>query len=108
MYASLRASEVRRLEERAHELELERLLGRKTMEVEILKDELDLARAKKPTRSPVPGDIPMKTVAATLGVARSNAQGWRSLQAWAADPCWRCRARRRYPAPGVDARLTYG
>jgi len=38
------ASEVRRLEERVRELE--RLLGRKTMEVEILKEALDLARAK--------------------------------------------------------------
>jgi len=47
------ASEVRRLEERV------RLLGRKTMEVEILKEALDLARAKKPTllsHSPLPGD----------------------------------------------------
>jgi hypothetical protein len=41
------ASEVRRLEERVRELE--RLLGRKTMEVEILKEALDLARLKKPT-----------------------------------------------------------
>ena len=41
------ASEVRRLEERVRELE--RLLGRKTLEVEILKEALDLARAKKPT-----------------------------------------------------------
>ena len=41
------ASELRRLEERVRELE--RLLGRKTMEVEILKEALDLARAKKPT-----------------------------------------------------------
>ncbi len=38
------ASEVRRLEQRVRELE--RLLGRKTMEVEILKEALDLARAK--------------------------------------------------------------
>ena len=38
------ASEVRRLEERVRELE--RLLGRKTMEVEILKEALDLARVK--------------------------------------------------------------
>jgi transposase len=38
------ASEVRRLEERVRELE--RLLGRKTMEVEMLKEALDLARAK--------------------------------------------------------------
>ena len=50
------ASEVRRLQERVRELE--RLLGRKTMEVEILKEALDLARAKKPTllsHSPLPG-----------------------------------------------------
>jgi transposase len=53
------ASEVRRLGERVRELE--RQLGRKTMEVEILKEALDLARAKKPTllsRSPRPGDSP--------------------------------------------------
>jgi len=53
------ASEVRRLEDRVRELE--RLLGRKTMEVELLKEALDLARAKKPmllSRSPLPGDIP--------------------------------------------------
>ena len=39
--------------------ELERLLGRKTMEVEILKEALDLAQAKKPTllsHSLLPGD----------------------------------------------------
>ncbi len=48
------AAEVRRLEERVREPE--RLLGRKTLEVEILKEALDLARAKKPTllsRSPL-------------------------------------------------------
>jgi len=53
------ASEVRRLEERVRELE--RLLGRKTMEVELLKEALDLARAKKPmllSRSPLPGNTP--------------------------------------------------
>jgi transposase len=51
------ASEVRRLEERVRGLE--RLLGRKTMEVEILKEALDLARAKKPillSPSPLLGD----------------------------------------------------
>ena len=41
----LTANEVRRLEERVRELE--RILGRKTLEVEILKEALDLARAKK-------------------------------------------------------------
>ena len=40
--AVVAASEVRRLQERV------RLLGRKTMEVEILKEALDLAQAKKP------------------------------------------------------------
>jgi transposase len=37
---------VRELERRVRELE--RLLGRKTMEVEILKEALDVARVKKP------------------------------------------------------------
>ena len=41
------SSEVRRLEDRIRELE--RLLGRKTMEVEILKEALGRAQAKKPT-----------------------------------------------------------
>jgi len=41
------ASEARRLEEKVRALE--RLLGRKTMEVEILKEALDLARSKKLT-----------------------------------------------------------
>jgi transposase len=41
--AGAAASEVRRLEERVRELE--RLLGRKTKEVEILKEALDRARA---------------------------------------------------------------
>ena len=50
------AAEVRRLEERVRELE--RLLGRKTMEVEILKEALELTRAKKPIllSSSVPPD----------------------------------------------------
>jgi transposase len=39
-------SRVRELERRVRDLE--RLLGRKTMEAEILKEALDLARAKKP------------------------------------------------------------
>ena len=40
-------SEVRRLEEPVRELE--RLLGRKTMDAEILKEALERSRAKKPT-----------------------------------------------------------
>jgi transposase len=39
------AAELRRLEERVRDLE--RLLGRKTMENEILKEALELARVKK-------------------------------------------------------------
>jgi transposase len=45
--AVVAASEVRRLEERVRDLE--RLLGRKTLEIEILKEALEFARAKKPT-----------------------------------------------------------
>ena len=41
------ASRVRELERRTRELE--RLLGRKTLEVEILEEALDAARVKKPT-----------------------------------------------------------
>ena len=51
------ASELRRLQEQVRELE--RLLGRKTMEAEILKEALELARAKKPillSPSPLPGN----------------------------------------------------
>ena len=39
------SSEMRRLEERIRDLE--RLLGRKTLEIEILKEALDLARSEK-------------------------------------------------------------
>ena len=55
--AVVAASEVRRLQERVRELE--RLLGRKTMQVEILKEALDLGQAKKPillSHAPAPGD----------------------------------------------------
>lgn len=49
---------VRRLEERIRELE--RQLGRKTLEVEILREALDKSRSKKPTllaRSPLKDDF---------------------------------------------------
>jgi transposase len=45
------SSEVRRLEDRVRELE--RLLGRKTMENEILREALAKAQAKKPTLRPL-------------------------------------------------------
>ena len=65
-------AEARKLEERVRELE--RLLGRKTMEVEILKEALDLARVKKPTllsRLPTREDS-HEDDRETLEVARSN------------------------------------
>jgi transposase len=51
------AAETRRLEERVRELE--RQLGRKTLEVEILKEALERARAKKPVllSSSAPPDV---------------------------------------------------
>ncbi len=55
--------------------ELERQLGRKTLELEILKEALDKSRAKKPTllaQSPLKDGSPMTAVAETLGVSRSN------------------------------------
>src|SRR5579875_3741544 len=44
------AADLRRAEERVRELE--RLLGRKTLEVEVLKEALELTRAKKRSRCP--------------------------------------------------------
>src|ERR1700733_9821629 len=67
------ASEVRRLEERVRDLE--RLFGRKTMEVAILKEAIDLAQFKKPillSRYKERRIPPVKRIAETLGVARSN------------------------------------
>jgi transposase len=67
------APRVRQLEERIRELE--RLLGRKTLEVEILiKEALTEARQKTAVALAVARfrRFPMKAVAATLGVARSK------------------------------------
>ena len=66
------AGKVRQLEERIRELE--RMLGRKTLEVEILKEALATARAKKAAVALAVarcGQFPMKAVADTPGVARS-------------------------------------
>lgn len=53
--------------------ELQRLLGKKTLEVEILKEAVEWGRSKNLiARSPLlPGGRPMKTVCEVLGVARS-------------------------------------
>jgi hypothetical protein len=68
-------SRVRELERRVRELE--RLLGRKTMEVEILKEALDCRAGKKTELAAAimersEGRFAMKAVADTLAVARSN------------------------------------
>ena len=66
------AVEARRLEERVRDLE--RLLGKKTMEVEILKEALELARSKndRAVQLCARRRFPMKAVTDTLCVARSN------------------------------------
>ena len=67
------SSEVRRLEERVRELE--RMLGRKTMEVEILREALAKSESKKTELAALvaaEGRFPMKAVAETLEVARSH------------------------------------
>ncbi|WP_235697935.1 IS3 family transposase [Cereibacter sphaeroides] len=64
---------VRQMEDRIRELE--RQLGRKTLEVEILREALDKSRFKKTDLAcavAVEGRFPVKAVAETLGVARSN------------------------------------
>jgi hypothetical protein len=54
--------------------DLERLLGRKTMENEVVKEALDLARAKKRScrRALCRRTVPDEEVTDTLGLARSN------------------------------------
>src|SRR5271157_127814 len=100
------ASAVRRLEERVRELE--RLLGRKTMEVEILREALDLARAKKPillSPSPRPGvpgeDGQRDNRCGPLECRR--APGQQEAAARAARTTRRCRAGQRDPPPGRRA-----
>ena len=66
-------SEIKQL--RAQVRELQRMLGKKTMEAEILEHALEPARSKKlllPSDSSKPGWWRMKPVADALGVARSN------------------------------------
>ena len=66
---------------RKHLRELERLLGRKTMEVEILRKEaLDVAGVKKPSLGAAimersQGRFAMKAVADTLAVVRTRSSG---------------------------------
>ena len=67
------SSEVRRLEERVRELE--RMLGRKTMEVEIFREALAKSESKKTELAALvaaEGRFPMKAVADALEVARSH------------------------------------
>lgn len=64
---------VRQMEDRIRELE--RQLGRKTLEVEILKEALDRSRSKKADVAcavAAEGRFPVSVVAQILGVSRSN------------------------------------
>ena len=106
------AARVRQLEER--DRELERLLGRKTLELEILKEALAAARAKKTAvalavaRS---GRFPIKTVADTLQVARSNLVEQAKRGGSRARPPYRKAGDAELPArvrPLVDTRPSYG
>ncbi len=64
---------VRQMEDRIRELE--RQLGRKTLEAEILREAFDKSRSKKADLAravAAEGRVPVKAVAETLDVARSN------------------------------------
>src|SRR5579875_3727475 len=66
------AADARRLQERVRELE--RQVGRKTLEVEILKEALDRSGVKIPIfaiQLCAAGGFPVKAITDTLGVARS-------------------------------------
>jgi hypothetical protein len=92
------ASEVHRLEERVRELE--RLLGRKTMEVEILKEALDLARVKTDLAVAVAtsGGYPAKRIAETLGSPFQSVER-AAGQSVAPKPALELWAHGRFPAP---------
>ena len=65
------AAEARRLEERVRDLE--RLLGKKTLEIEILKGgAAERTHRDRAVQLCAEGRFPMKAVTGTLGVARSN------------------------------------
>jgi nucleoid-associated protein YgaU len=78
------------------------------MEVEILKEALDLARVKKPTlrsRSQAPETDRRDPQSGTFQPGRAS--GWQTSEAGSLDPRRRCRAHDRYQAP-VDGRPAYG
>jgi putative transposase len=107
------ASRVRELEKRVRDLE--RLLGRKTMETEILKEALDLARPKKTDIAAAvversPGRFKVKTVADTLGVSRSNLIDRLGHRTAARGPYRKAEDAALLPLIRVvvDERLTYG
>src|SRR6476646_10963484 len=105
------ASEARKLEDRVRELE--RLLGRKTMEVEILKEALDLARTKK---RPCCRDRQVPETHREdrrRHIASRPFQPYRTARrlspaARSSEPCWRLRSGCRHPRRLVDQRPTYG
>ena len=89
------ASEYRALQHQLHELQ--RLLGKNTLENEILREALDLAQPKTVVAVAITGSrgYPVKRVAQTLGVARSNLVVQASAEHNPATPWQTARAGRR-------------
>jgi hypothetical protein len=100
------ASEVRRLEECVRKVQ--RLLDRKTLQVEILKEastwrgpkNRPCCRARR--RQTLPSED-HRCHAWRCPIEPRRAQGWRSAKVWAAVPGGRYRACRRHQAPGSCA-----
>jgi transposase len=104
--AVVAAAEVRRLEERVRELE--RLLGRKTLEVEILREALERARAKirpccRARRWWTVCREDCGDGAWGRALEPDRATGSEEAPARATDPGGRCRAGRRDPPSGRSA-----
>ncbi|WP_093041612.1 IS3 family transposase, partial [Rhizobium tibeticum] len=104
-------SEVKKLEDRVRELE--RILGRKTLENEILREALSKAQFKKTDIAAdlvTEGRFPMKTVADVLGVSRSHLAERLKGKSKPRGPYLKADDAELLPAIRrlVDARPTYG
>ena len=104
------ASELRKLEDRVRDLE--RLLGRKTKEVEILKEALAKSGAKTDVAAAVAaeGRFPIKAAAETIGVSRSQLHARASGTSKPRGRYRKAEDDELLPAPRrlVDERPTYG
>lgn len=104
------ASQVRELEKRVRDLE--RMLGKKTMEAEILKEALDLARQKKDLAVAVVeqprGRFPMSAIAGTLAYPGRTLIDRTSKRPSRVGPIARPVALVAELRPVIDQRPTYG